>query len=372
MSELGSLLADDLQRLCFVDVGAHGVAEAEVFAPALRGDSLVVGFEADAAECARLGAAGDGRKRYLPCVIGDGRPARFHVCRSPLTSSLLHPNHELLAQYEGLAEVCEVMAESPVETVRLDDVADLPAIDFLKLDVQGATLAALQGAQRRLEDTLIVHAEVEFVPIYRDEPLFPECEQFLRSRGFMFHHFHEPQGRRVIAGGRAAGRTHSQMLWADAVFIPSFERMTTLAPRALRRLAWMLHAIYAAHDFAFRCIVDAGSEREANAYLSLLATARAAPATRIIANNFSDDEWTAGVRSGTGGRNMFYFVCDEAANPLREGAHLVFARSGAARVTRVESVAQGASTAVFVTVDRDLDPAGDGYPQAIVVRPERD
>jgi FkbM family methyltransferase len=376
MSDLASLLADDLERLCFVDVGAHGMAEGEVFAPALLAHSLVFGFEADAAECARLEAAGDGRRRYLPYVIGDGARGHFHLCRSPLTSSLLRPNRELLEQYEGLAEVCEVVAESPVDTVRLDDVAHLPAIDFLKLDIQGATLAALEGAQRRLEHTLVVHAEVEFAALYREEPLFSECERFLRARGFMFHHFHEPQGRRVLAGGRAAGRAPSQLLWADAVFVPSFERLRALPPRSLRRLAWLLHAIYGAHDFAFRCIVQAGGEhglRDVDAYLSLLETAPAAPAARIVANNFSDAEWMAGVGTRAGGRNRFYFLCGEAGMSLvREGSRLVFARSGAARVTRVESVAQGASTAVFVTVDRELDPAGDGYPYAIVVRPERD
>lgn len=88
--------------------------------------------------------------------------------------------------------------------------------------------------------------------------------------------------------------------------------------------------------------------------------------TRITANNFSDKDWKAGVMTKDDSRNMFYFLNDVAAEqPVSVGIKLVFAKSGAARVTKVDTVLQDGGIAVFVTVDCELDPLGDGFPQPI-------
>lgn len=272
---LANLLAQFLDGYTVVDVGAHGTGEADVYMPALATDSaLVVGFEPNATECARLNAQAGGRRQYYPYAIGDGMPGTFHLCRAPLTSSLLRPNQPLLIRYENLAELCEVIEEIPIETVRLDDINGIGSVDFLKLDIQGATLLALQSAQRILERTLVVHAETEFVPVYHNEALFSECELFLRCKGFMFHHFHHIEGRRMTFGNRVVGQEPSQALWADAVFVPSFERLDTLSASELVRLAWTMHTVYGACDMAMACLArccDEDNEALASSYQALLA-----------------------------------------------------------------------------------------------------
>src|SRR5690606_17646305 len=72
--------------------------------------------------------------------------------------------------------------------------------------------------------------------------------------GFMFHHFHDIEGRRMIADQRIVGRHVSQMLWADAVFIPSFDRLDAMPAEALCRLAWTMHVVYGAADIAMACL----------------------------------------------------------------------------------------------------------------------
>jgi hypothetical protein len=272
---LKALPSANLGELTTVDVGAHGVSEADVYTPVLLADTNIVGFEASRIECERLNAV-QGPRRYYPFLIGDGRPGQFRSCKSPLTSSLLEPNSVLLERYENLAELCEVVGLQPVETLRLDERAQIGCVDFLKLDIQGGTLAALQGAAQLLTRTLIVHAETEFVPIYREELLFSKCKRFLRTQGFMFHHFHHLEGSRVKAGKYVVGSRPSQMLWADAVFLPSFERLEGLAVRLLARLAWMLHTIYFAYDFAMFCLERAAKNEgadETDQYAALLAQA---------------------------------------------------------------------------------------------------
>ena len=272
---LAKLLAQYLEGYTVVDVGAHGTGEADVYMPALVTDSaLVVGFEPNSTECARLNAQAGGRRRYYPYAIGNGMPGTFHLCRAPLTSSLLRPNQPLLIRYENLAELCEVIEEIPIETVRLDDINGIGSVDFLKLDIQGATLLALKSAQRILEGTLVVHAETEFVPIYHGEALFSECEIFLRNKGFMFHHFYRIEGRRMTFGNRVVGQASSQALWADAVFVPSFERLDTLSAPELVRLAWTMHTVYGACDMAMACLSrcrDDDTKDLASHYQDLLA-----------------------------------------------------------------------------------------------------
>lgn len=273
---LAELLAPFLEKFTIVDVGAHSTGKEDVYSPALGApNALVIGFEPNTEECARLNLQSEGQRRFFAHAIGNGRPGIFHVCRAPLTSSLLRPNTTVLDQYENLAELCEVTAEVPIDTVRLDDIGEIGPVDFLKLDIQGATLVALENAEQLLQQTLVVHAETEFVPIYTGEPLFSECELFLRQRSFMFHHFHSLEGRRMRpVGAHAVGRHPSQTLWADAVFVPSFERLARLSCRDLARLAWTMDTVYGACDMAMVCLrrcAENGGPHLAERYRSLLA-----------------------------------------------------------------------------------------------------
>lgn len=272
---LAVLLAPHIDGYTVVDVGAHGTGEAEVYAQALIGkDSVVIGFEPNARECARLNEQLSGLRKFFPYAIGDGMRGIFHVCQAPLTSSLLRPNRPLLVKFEGLAEMCEVVVEAPIDTVRLDDIGGIEFVDFLKLDIQGATLVALENAERLLDHTLVVHAEMEFVPIYAGESLFSECEIFLRHKGFMFHHFHNLEGRRMTHGAYTVGRCPSQTLWADAVFVPSLRRLDRLPSRDLIRLAWTMDVVYGACDMAMACLArctDAATAHLSGSYHRLLA-----------------------------------------------------------------------------------------------------
>lgn len=87
----------------------------------------------------------------------------------------------------------------------------------------------------------------------------------------------------------------------------------------------------------------------------------------ITANNYTGGEYVSGV-STKGPTSFFYFlISPDAPFPVRVGSRLTFAKSGSATVTRVDTAPQGGKTAVFVHVDKALDPAGDGYPYPIRV-----
>lgn len=110
-----------------------------------------------------------------------------------------------------------------------------------------------------------------------------------------------------------------------------------------------------------------GSHRFARGELQLRA-ANLSPIT-VTPNNFSGGGWVRGImNSQHENSDMFYFIVTDKENiPIRVGSVLKFSTAGKARVKKVDVTQQGEVFAVFVTVDRGLSPARDGYPNQIRV-----
>lgn len=111
----------------------------------------------------------------------------FHQLNHIDSSSFLTPS-AITARYHG--QKVAINNEFTVEQVRLDDMVD-DEIDILKLDLQGYELEALKGAERSLPSTKLVLIEVEFVPLYENQPLFGDLDVFLRERGFFLLNLYE-------------------------------------------------------------------------------------------------------------------------------------------------------------------------------------
>ena len=63
------------------------------------------------------------------------------------------------------------------------------SIDLLKIDTQGSELDVLKGAGDLLNNTSYIECEVEFVPLYKDQPLFQDIEDYLKSYNFKLAKF---------------------------------------------------------------------------------------------------------------------------------------------------------------------------------------
>lgn len=74
-----------------------------------------------------------------------------------------------------------------VPTITLDAFAassDLQSVDFIHMDIQGAELKAMQGAQSLLPRTGVIWLEVSDQSIYDQQPSSGEINAFLTARGF--------------------------------------------------------------------------------------------------------------------------------------------------------------------------------------------
>jgi FkbM family methyltransferase len=234
-----------------VDVGAMSMGDRELFQPLLESAPVqIVGFEPSPDECEKLKRRHGPPHTFLPCVIGDGSARIFHTCNMTWTSSLYPPNTPLLAMFQNLEELTRVTATSQVQTVRLDDITQAEGADYLKLDVQGAELDVLRGAGRLLKQVVFVQTEVEFVPMYVDQPLFADVDQALRAAGFLLHHFAEFAGRafRPMILGNDVNAMGSQLLWAEAFYVRNFMQLHELPSEKLLKLAAILHIVPRSYD----------------------------------------------------------------------------------------------------------------------------
>lgn len=216
-----------------------------------QGIAQVTGFEPDPSACAELNKHFEGSKNQcFPYFVGDGTNRTFHTLGSPLCSSLYPPNEDVINMFTGLEDYFKEVHRDSVVTTRLDDIAELSSVDFLKLDVQGAELDVLHGGIRTLEDTMLIFTEVEFVELYQGQPLFGDVAAFLRENGFMFH--------AIVGGAYRAFKPmviHNdpnqglkQMLWGDVLFFRDPRSFVDCSTDKLLKLAVIMHEMVESYD----------------------------------------------------------------------------------------------------------------------------
>jgi FkbM family methyltransferase len=149
---------------------------------------------------------------------------------NPGASSLFEASGKFELETYVQREV-SVVATTLEEFMRERGVA---GIDLLWMDIQGAELMALQGLGPRLADVKLIHLEVEFVEIYRGQPLFPEVRNYLQGRGFGF------------LGFTTYSRHSADAVFANTARVPLFKRLA--AQRAnpfllAKRATYLRHRI---------------------------------------------------------------------------------------------------------------------------------
>lgn len=280
-----------------VEIGALPLgSEPEPFHALLKPwpRSRVVAFEVDEAECARWNASAPPGLRYYPTALAKDTGIRtFYETMHPMCGSLYPPDERYADLFHNL-DVMRLKQIGTLATTSLDAFTksqSIGPVDFIKMDIQGAELEVLLGGSETLRDVLMVVCEVEFVPIYKNQPLFGDVDALLRSQGFSFHKFLGLAGRtaRPLVFNNNPNLP-VQHLWADAVFIRDPFQLDSLSPEQLQKLATLLD-LYASQDLA-QVLLNVCDQRMGTtlgaAYLNSLlpapptATPTPEPASRIL------------------------------------------------------------------------------------------
>jgi FkbM family methyltransferase len=176
------------QEVVFADVGARGGPPDNWLK--LKGQIRYVCFEPDSEEAINIREHFQKTNDYQGIVLARALGAKvgaadLHLTRFRPSSSILEPNHQLLAKMK-VGGLFEVEKKLPVQIVTLDGERDAfeSGLDFLKVDVQGYEMEVLKGASKTLDQIIGCELEVSFIEIYKNQPLFAEIDQFMRSHGF--------------------------------------------------------------------------------------------------------------------------------------------------------------------------------------------
>jgi FkbM family methyltransferase len=219
--------------------------------------SRAVAFELNPQVCALLNRQARRGLQFYPVALGRTEETRpLYEAAHPMCTSLYRPNQALLDCFTHLDDA-RLKAVSSVSTVSLDRFAaehELGRIDFVKMDVQGAELDILAGGAKALQDVACIVSEVEFVPLYENQPLFGDVCALLAQRGLMFHKFLGAGGRSMkLASRQDTANDAVQLLWADAMFVRDTVALKDAAPDRLLRSA-VLACLYDSPDLTLYCL----------------------------------------------------------------------------------------------------------------------
>ena len=246
------------RRPIVVDIGANPIDGDPPYKGMLsKGLCDLIGFEPQTEALAQLNAKKGPQETYLSYAVGDGGQHTLHICGIPGMASLLEPDPAALQLFPEFSSWGAIMGTQAVATQRLDDIAEITEIDFLKIDVQGAEMTVFEGGRTKLAKAVAIHTEVSFIPLYKNQPTFAEVDVELRGMGFVLHNL-AAINRRMIqpVRGKSPYEHMNQVMEGDMVYVRDFRDMKRMSSDQLGHMAMIAHHVYASYDLAIRCLVE--------------------------------------------------------------------------------------------------------------------
>lgn len=251
------------RRFSFMDIGARGgIGWPWSKLPA---DLLsVILVEPDPKEAEKLQKEFDasGGGMVLPVALWRNTDTlTLHLNRWPATSSLYESNNAFLDQFPE-SDRFDPLETATLSTRSIDALAEsanLPAIDFIKVDVQGAELAILEGGVKHLAANLIgIEIEVEFAEMYTGQPLFGEVDTFIREKLGLELWDLQTVHWKYKAGMHVPGARKGRLIFGDALYLRSLTGIeawleTMPAQAATEKVAMLIVAAlsYGYMDYAY-------------------------------------------------------------------------------------------------------------------------
>lgn len=239
-----------------VDVGANPIDGAPPYASMLAaGLCSVAGFEPQPQALDKLRKAAGPNERYFGCAVGDGTTKTLYRTFCEGMSSTLKPDAASLAAFHSLTEYGRVLAETPVETRRLDDI-DLGPVEFLKIDVQGGELDVFRHGRETLKNAVAIQTEVSLVTLYEGQAPLGVIDTELRAQGFIPHLVAEEKRWPIgpIQFNPDPLVACRQIMEMDLVYVRDFRDIGNLSPEQWRHLAMIALCVYGSVDLAGRCV----------------------------------------------------------------------------------------------------------------------
>ena len=214
----------NINKISFIDIGARwGIQRPWDKFP--KNYLCYWGIDADAEECNRLNNKVSSSEcvKFLPFALSDQKSSEtLYLTKEEGRSSIYKPNYKYINKFydwDGFS----IKKEIALKTSTLNYVFSENNIkpDFIKIDTQGAELKILKGGSQYLNDLLALEIEVEFIPMYENQPLFSDIDSYLRSKGFEIYDLNRYWAYQRNMNHNCSNR--GQLIFGDAIYFRSID-----------------------------------------------------------------------------------------------------------------------------------------------------
>jgi len=249
------------RKTVVVDVGANPFNGTPVYALLRRaGVAQIIGFEPQAEALQALLKTAGPDETFLPYAVGTGGEETLFITKNSGLVSTLEPDpwigRYLSPWWQKAIAVKEQIA---MPTVRLDDIAEIGPIDFLKIDIQGGEMKVFQHGHQKLAETALIQTEIAILRYYKGQPTLGNVQAELEGQGFLAHKFVEISAHHVGYRGRLTGKLPirgSQATVADLAFVRDPTDMAAMPLETIQHMAVLADAVLRSYDLVFRCLTE--------------------------------------------------------------------------------------------------------------------
>lgn len=252
------------QRLLVIDHGAQFSAAGRL--DALLDEGAISAAIFDPLDCLsdaqqeRL-AILDNCQRINDGLLATGNSTQIRHCRDASLSGSLEPLDASFLPQE-LNKACQVESRTPTETLRLDDVAALPGVDWLILGGHHDHLTLLNNGANKLADTLLFDVQTPLSPTHQRQPCLTAICQWMEDHDYQCYRLdHATMASHLAPSLVAQKQQASQMLSLNALFVPNPQRLDNMPAARITQLAYLLDSVYGLHDYVYALLNRVAPER---------------------------------------------------------------------------------------------------------------
>lgn len=253
-------LINDVPTIQLMDIGASCIAEVPIYKALLDEKAAHLNaFEGDLRQIQKIRDFYGDQVTVFGQFLSDGTKKNVYIAdeMSGMTS-LLKPDLNALKFFNGFEQFGNVESIEEIQTSRLDDIAEVPPIDFLKMDIQGSELSVLENGIDKLGSAVAIQLEISYIPLYEGQPTFGEIDVWMRAHGFAPHCFLDVKKWSIaptIFGGNFR-QPGNQLLESDIVYIKNPLRLDLLSVEQLKKLAMISHYCFASYDLCVHVLLE--------------------------------------------------------------------------------------------------------------------
>ena len=238
---------------------------------------------------------------FQHALLGDGQVSTLNAAVSATMSSILEPlpiSQQPVEKRSG----APILTRLPINTIALDSIEGLASLDWLVLDGLCDATKILGNGERALKETLLIEVQTVFQPTHKGQPCLAELQHWASRNGFRFYRLNAPRYiSHFPVSVPTQKRQATELESADAIFLPSYERIASLNDNQRIKLAFLLHTIYGIKDMAYALLAEIDADM-AQSYLLEEGLVTAPP------EPLSEDEVPSGDEAdlpGLGGQQLF-------------------------------------------------------------------